>query len=321
MQKIISKSPGEIFFFGEHSVVYGGVAIAAAIDRWVVTTLTPNNGLVAIESSLGKLKAKIDGLKLKVEEVDKSLEPLVHGIERVYGVFKESIGFHASIDSELPTGSGLASSAAVSCSLIGGIIRLMGKEIPRTDMVRLVFQSELDIQKRGSISGSACTVIGGILKIRGDDFNSIGYSEIKPWIIIADSKEQKLTSTTTGWIKQALRRDKDDIESIFNSITSLAIKGMESIANKDWAELGKLMSQNQKFLKRLGVSTDKIDKAISSISSHVLGSKITGAGGGGCFISLCDGENTDLVKNLLLEQDFNVYLCGVVSHDHNFIGV
>jgi mevalonate kinase len=46
------------------------------------------------------------------------------------------------------------------------------------------------------------------------------------------------------------------------------------------------MTENQHFLKTLGVSTARIDGLTAALSGFVHGVKITGAGGGGCVVCL-----------------------------------
>lgn len=314
MQEIVSKSPGEIFFFGEHAVVYGRRAVVAAIDRWITTTLTKNNdGCVQISSTLGTFNASLSGLRLEDIKADAHLAPFAHGIERIYKRFGDATGFTAVIESELPVNSGLASSAASSASLLGGVIALMDKVITEEDMVHLVFRSEIDIQKIGSISGSACTVLGGVVGIMGNKFNRLDDIVVEPDVIIADSKESVPTSESTGGVKDILRKKELEVQEIFDVIHSLATKGEDALRKKDWQALGVLMNENQSCLKQLGVSTGKIDNAIESIKLLVYGSKITGAGGGGCFVSLCNKKHVPEVVTILKEQGFNAYNCRICT--------
>ena len=314
MQKIVSRSPGEIFFFGEHAVVYGRRAVVAAIDRWITTTLTKNNDeYVQINSSLGTFNAKLHGLRLDVIKADVHLAPFAHGIERIYKRFGNATGFTAVIESELPVNSGLASSAASSASLLGGVIALMDKTLSEEDMVHLVFRSEIDIQKIGSISGSACTVLRGVVGITGNNFNRLDDIVVEPDVIIADSRESVPTSESTGCVKDILYKKEREVQGIFDVIHSLATRGEEVLRQKDWRTLGVLMNENQSCLKQLGVSTRKIDNAIESIKLLVYGSKITGAGGGGCFVSLCNKERVPGVVTILKEQGFNAYSCRICT--------
>ena len=69
--------------------------------------------------------------------------------------------------------------------------------------------------------------------------------------------------------------------------------------NNDATVLGLKMSENQKYLEEIQVSNDTLRDMISSLSGISLGSKITGAGDGGCIIALVNDENMDKVPALL----------------------
>jgi mevalonate kinase len=58
-------------------------------------------------------------------------------------------------------------------------------------------------------------------------------------------------------------------------------------------ELGELMNRNQELLQKIGVSHPMLERLIkASMESGALGAKLTGAGGGGCMIALCRGNES-----------------------------
>ena len=69
-------------------------------------------------------------------------------------------------------------------------------------------------------------------------------------------------------------------------------------------ELGRLMFKNHELLARLGVSTPALDRAVENLLDHgVLGSKLTGSGGGGAVIALVKPETQyELMQEL--ESEF-----------------
>ena len=69
--------------------------------------------------------------------------------------------------------------------------------------------------------------------------------------------------------------------------------------NNDATTLGLKMSENQKYLEEIQVSNDTLRDMISSLNEISLGSKITGAGDGGCIIALVKDKNMDKVPELL----------------------
>ena len=59
------------------------------------------------------------------------------------------------------------------------------------------------------------------------------------------------------------------------------------------------MSENQKYLEEIQVSNDTLRDMMSCLNEISLGSKITGAGDGGCIIALVKDDNMDKVPTLL----------------------
>ena len=69
--------------------------------------------------------------------------------------------------------------------------------------------------------------------------------------------------------------------------------------NNDATVLGLKMLENQKYLEEIQVSNDILHDMISSLKEISIGSKITGAGDGGCIIALVKDENLSKVPALL----------------------
>ena len=74
----------------------------------------------------------------------------------------------------------------------------------------------------------------------------------------------------------------DDIRAI-GDITS---SGLASLSAGDMEGVGSAMSSCHERLRNLGVSCNELENLISAVDSHSLGAKLTGAGGGGCRVSL-----------------------------------
>ena len=93
-------------------------------------------------------------------------------------------------------------------------------------------------------------------------------------------------------LKIDLIGSKKKNELIFSSLcekeTELVNKVILSLKNNDLTSLGKIMTQNQEYLEKLGVSNNVLRNMIEIANKTSFGSKITGAGLGGCIISCVD---------------------------------
>ena len=85
-------------------------------------------------------------------------------------------------------------------------------------------------------------------------------------------------------------------ERIFDQIDTLVLRGVQAIQDHDMESLGKLMNVCHGMLNALQVSTPELEQLVDiARESGALGAKLTGGGGGGSIIALCDGNGTDSV--------------------------
>ena len=69
----------------------------------------------------------------------------------------------------------------------------------------------------------------------------------------------------------------------------MVIQSIQAIQNNDFELLGQLMNLNHGLLNALQVSTPELERLVMiARESGALGAKLTGGGGGGAMIALCD---------------------------------
>src|SRR5213075_509471 len=97
----------------------------------------------------------------------------------------------------------------------------------------------------------------------------------------------------------ALRTDSPDVADLTLSAIGVVSKNLaRALREGDLHEVGRLMRANHKLLRDLAVSTPSIDRMCEVARENgALGAKLTGAGGGGCVVALCD---TNLAANAVL---------------------
>ena len=66
---------------------------------------------------------------------------------------------------------------------------------------------------------------------------------------------------------------------------------MQAVRDRDLPALGELMNICHGMLNALQVSTPELERLVAvARASGALGAKLTGGGGGGSIIALCDGD-------------------------------
>ena len=91
-------------------------------------------------------------------------------------------------------------------------------------------------------------------------------------------------------------------------IDKISNDAIDYLKEENKERLGSLMYKNQYFLKKLGVSTPKIDDMVSYIKNKykIFGTKLTGGGRGGSLIILAD--DYEKIISDLNKKGFKNYL-------------
>jgi mevalonate kinase len=291
--KSIASAPGKIILFGEHFVVYGSKAMLAAIDKRVTVTSTfTDNKTIKINSELGTIEVPISSSH---EEVKNEFRPFVYLANKMINSNQNVSGLEITIDSDIPIGVGLGSSSACCVAAANSISGLF-KELSSEEILKMSIEAEKTIFP--DTSGADCTVCtyGGIIEYPSIEKidNTFGLN-----LLIANSMIPHNTKNSVEKVNKFKENDEERFSELCHKETKLIDEVIVAMKNNDATTFGLKMSENQKYLEEIQVSNDTIDGMISSLNEISLGSKITGAGDGGCIITLVKDENVSKVSALL----------------------
>lgn len=297
---MISKAsaPGKIILFGEHFVVYGTRAILATIDKRItVTAQTTVEQTISIESQLGSLT-----IGITQEGKNKKLRPFEFLAKKMLDRFSYDGGVKIKIESEIPQGVGLGSSSAACVAAAAAVSGLFAK-YDRQEICELAIEAEKTIFE--NTSGADCTVctFGGIIEY-GKESGFNRYEDKSGLdLIIANSGIIHSTSEIVSKVSGFSDENPEEFESLCKKESQVIAKVKAKIQQRELVPLGELMKENQKYLERIGVSNDALRKIIRLTDRLCHGSKITGAGGGGCVIAVAE-KNTikEIMDNLKKQQ-------------------
>ena len=267
-------APGKLIISGEHSVVYGHRAIAAAVNLGTTVQLTSRPGPTRIDVS---------------DFVDDRLMAAIHTILPRNGV-------GVKLTSTLPIGRGMGSSGSLSVALIRANALLEGRSASFEECHEKGFLIEKIFH--GDPSGLDHTIssLGGVVVYQpGTPVKPLALSPLR--LVVMDSRQKGDTLQMVEQVKA-----KAHLRPIIDNISSLTeqmISGLSSGIGQ--ADLGILITKNHQLLARLGVSTPLLDKLVdTSINAGAFGAKLSGAGGGGVAFALVDDPNpiVSAVNNL-----------------------
>ena len=294
--KSIASAPGKIILFGEHFVVHGTKAILAAIDKRVtVTTTFTENKTIKVNSELGTLEIPISSSH---EEVKNEFRPFVYLANKMIDSNQNVNGLEITIDSDIPIGVGLGSSSACCVAAAASISELF-KELSSEEILNLSIEAEKTIFP--DTSGADCTICtyGGMI-----EYPSIEKidSTFDLNLVIANSMIPHNTKNSVEKVNKFKENNEERFSQLCDLENILIDEAITTMKNNDATALGLKMSENQKYLEEIQISNDTLRDMISSLNEISLGSKITGAGDGGCIIALVKDDNMDKVPALLGED-------------------
>nr|AIF05913.1 mevalonate kinase (MVK, mvaK1) [uncultured marine thaumarchaeote KM3_188_F10] len=291
--KSIASAPGKIILFGEHFVVHGTKAILAAIDKRVTVTSTfTENKTIKVNSQLGTIEVPISSSH---EEVKSEFRPFVYLANKIINSEQNASGLEITIDSDIPIGVGLGSSSACCVAATASISELFN-ELSSEEILNLSIEAEKTIFP--DTSGADCTVCtyGGMIEYPSVEKidNTFDLN-----LLIANSMIPHNTKNSVEKVNKFKENDEERFSQLCDLETKLIDEVITAMKNNDATTFGLKMSENQTYLEEIQISNDTLRDMISSLKEISFGTKITGAGDGGCIIALVKDENMDKVPELL----------------------
>jgi mevalonate kinase len=203
-------------------------------------------------------------------------------------------GANVTIRSEMPVGAGLGTSAAIAVGTIAAYARILGHELDSEEIARLGHLTEREVQGAASPMDTAISTLGGTIFIRPTSerpkIEKVKLQAPLPSVVGYTEREAK-TSDLLGRVRALREAAPKVVDSVVEAIGGVVEEGKAALCKADLEQLGRLMNINHGLLEALGVSSKRLnDMVYSSRSAGALGSKMTGAGGGGCMIALCPGK-------------------------------
>jgi mevalonate kinase len=273
-------APGKVFLFGEHAVVYGKPGIAMAIKPRVFVT---------VRMSKHPQRAK---------------SPYIDGCFDAMGVMGS-----VYINSQIPSSSGLGSSAAVTVATLSAINDEFSLHKTREEIANMAFEIEKKVQKgRASPTDTTVSSYGGIVLISGGSRRRLPPENLH--LVIGDSLVSHSTAKMVELVGEQKKKHPDIVDPILNAIEGVSLSAIHYLNNPK--ELGRYMDMNHALLEALGVGHPQLSKIVLAARAEgAFGAKITGAGGGGCMVALCPKHLKQRVANAIEACDARAIVTGI----------
>lgn len=299
----VAISPGKIILLGEHGVIYGKPCLSVAISMKVAVSIEESRFYSVNDQLLDEKKHSY---------IKKAIELLWDGKPLSITTF-----------SQIPSASGLGSSAAVTVATVASILALKGK-FSLEDVAKKSFEVEYEVQKGGSPNDtSACSYGNAILVWEKEKEGYIWkITKDKTWYVYpVKAPDLRIVVGHTGIKSRTplqIKKVRKFVEhssfgkELINEMENLVLEGVKALEKQDFIQLGEIMNENQKILHTMGASTKEIEKLINAaLKSGAYGAKLTGAGGGGSIIALTD--NPEATAEAIEKKKGKAYIVSIAK--------
>ncbi len=303
--KASASAPGKVILFGEHFVVYDEPAVVMAVNLRAGVSVgeAPEPG-VRVESQDLSLSGTFSGdsftPKVGGMEARKVLEPIYLAVRSVSEEHGFKGGLSVRVESEIPIAAGMGSSAAVAVATVAAVARFIKLDLSREEISQLAYRAEEYVHGRPSGIDQTISTFGGVIMYRRTcGFDPLKVSTPIP-LVIGDTGQKRSTGKLVAMVRERREEFPKVMDLIIHAGGNIAASAAEALRKGDLRSLGELMNLNHGLLSAIGVSNDVLDKLVNAArGAGALGSKLTGAGGGGCMIALADQSKIDEVARAI----------------------
>jgi galactokinase len=311
---VVARAPGRVVLIGDHTDHAGGVSLTMAIDRF--TTITGRRGGDRVRLTSDQLAGEADVAVGAGAGGDPGEGP---GWGRlVAGVVAEvtpSAGLVGRVESTVPVGAGLSSSAALELA----VALAVGFEGSPLELARAGQRAER--RALGVPCGllDQLTVASGLeghallLDLADDAVRPVALPAHLEVVVVHSGEERRLEGSAYAERHRQCQRAAEEVgplpratpaavEAVADPVLRRRARHVASECRRvhearralevgDGAAVGALMVESHRSLRDdFEVSTPALDELVARLTARpgVLGARLTGAGFGGCVVALCE---------------------------------
>ena len=332
----IWQAPGRVNLIGEHTDYNNGFVFPMAIEKTTTVAIAKNHLDHHRIYSLNTDELIEHPLEIITENANPwARYPL--GVIKLLGI--QSQGFDIAIQSDVPIGAGLSSSAALECSVAAGIDELMNLGLGKLTLAKICQRAENEVvgaptgnmDQIASLFGEQGQAV--FIDCQTEDIQTIelGFEDAGLELMVIDTKsshdlsdgdygnrrtECYSAASTLGLssLRQLSVSQLDGIDQLLTTIelkrarhivteNARVLEAVQAVKDKDYESFGRLMNESHDSMRDdFEISTDELNTAVAeAINLGALGARMTGGGFGGSAIALVKSKDYEQTKAGILK--------------------
>ncbi len=288
-------APGKLILSGEHAVVYGHPALTMAVNRYAVATASPQRlPLISFDLSdfsyergltltaLNRLKSRIKQKyqrfmsgDFKIRDV---LQKPVELAQFAFSLFLETLnltltqGIRVHLQSSIPIGCGMGSSAATVLSVVHAIANHLQVELSAESFFQLGLKAEN--MQHGYSSGLDVRVSlhGGCILVDNGQVYSRQIPTVPMYLV---NTGIPITSTGECVVHAASHFKTNAIGNTFTEVTHGLDRALQA---NHLIDVMRFIRENHRLLTHIGIVPQRVQRFIREIEQMQSAAKICGAG-------------------------------------------
>ena len=279
---------GKTILIGDQFVLEEVPAIVSSLpyETEAIVERTDGEGWILEDNRIEVPGYKEKKKDQQIRSIDKILE--VMEIDAKKNPIKITFG------GNLLAGSGVGASAASCVSLARALNTEFNLSYSIEEINRVAWQGEFPYHGIASGVDNTASTYGGLLLFQVRDgkqyFERIQTPKAFE-IVLANSGITANTALLDDFIEEQKKGDPVLFKSRLNIITTQVYDMKKALEASDFDNVGKIMSDNHKILKEMGMSHEILDYLCkSAVNNGAVGAKVTGGGRGGYMVALTPGR-------------------------------
>ena len=319
-------APGRVNLIGEHTDYNLGWSLPIALPQRTSVVFEPSDASELIVSSnladgsvripLTTKPGEVSGWAAYVAGVVWALRCAGHPVP----------GGSLSVSSDVPMGSGLSSSAALECAVLGALC----PGIDRLDQARIAQRAENEyvgaptglLDQISSLFGAPTTAL--LIDFRELTVSAVGFDPSSSGVelLLIDSRERhghvggeyaarrSSCERAAADIGVASLREATSLDKVTDPVDARRARHVltenqrvldfvAALSDSDYAEVGRIFTASHASMRDdFAITTPHIDLiADTAVSAGALGARMTGGGFGGCVIALVPADRVAAVSD------------------------